>query len=60
MMATLILSLAPQTRVAAAAVTAPRKNLREVGLDIAILLTGADYIKGPEIYRACLIMFNPC
>ena len=51
MIATLILSFAPQTRVAAAAVSAPRKNLREVGLDKDILLTGADYIKRPEVYR---------
>src|SRR3954451_23382898 len=33
-MATLTLSFAPQTRVAAAAVAAPRKNLRVVGLDM--------------------------
>src|ERR1700694_4587818 len=33
--ATLILSFAPQTRIAEAAVAAPRKNLREVGFDIA-------------------------
>jgi hypothetical protein len=37
-MATLILSLAPQTRAAAAAVAAPRKNLREVRLGMAVLL----------------------
>ena len=45
--ATLILSFAPQTRVAAAAVAAPRKNRREVELDMNLreLLYGTQYIK---------------
>ena len=37
-MPTLILSFAPHTRVAAAAVTAPRKNLRVLGSVTAKLL----------------------
>jgi hypothetical protein len=43
--------LAPQTRVAAAAVTAPRKNLRVVELDTDNLLPGADYNRGAGIPR---------
>ena len=45
--ATLILSFAPQTRVAAAAVAAPRKNLREVESDmnLAKLLCRSKYIR---------------
>jgi hypothetical protein len=58
MMATLILSLAPQTRVAAAAVTAPRKNLRVVESDTDTLLTGADYIRGAVVYRGAVALKN--
>src|SRR5439155_10971473 len=52
-MVTLILSLAPQMRVAAAAVAAPRKNLREVGLDI---LTRAPFT--PVLYQATCLCQN--
>jgi hypothetical protein len=57
-MATLILSFAPHTRVAEAAVTAPRKNLRVVGLDTDTLLAAADYIKGPLVYREATPLKN--
>ena len=43
-MATLILSLAPKTRVAAAAVAAPKKNRRDEELD-----TGCSYISVGEM-----------
>src|SRR5437867_1380809 len=43
-MATLSLSLAPQTRVADAAAAAPRKNLRVVGLDTGISFSAHHYI----------------
>src|ERR1035441_1527363 len=44
-MPTLILSFAPQTREAAAAETAPRKNLRVLGSVTAKLLCCGDYIR---------------
>src|ERR1019366_6185339 len=44
-MPTLILSFAPQTREAAAAETAPRKNLRGLGSVTAKLLCCGDYIR---------------
>ena len=46
-MPTLIRSFAPQTRVAAAAVAAPRKNLRDVRSDILMRILSS----APE---------NPC
>src|ERR1035441_3825984 len=44
-MATLILSFAPQTREAAAAVTAPRKNLRVLGSVTLETPCRGDYIR---------------
>src|ERR1035437_4553855 len=56
-MPTLILSFAPQTREAAAAVTAPRKNLRVLGsvttkLLIAVIISGGSPRSAPPERRA--------
>src|SRR5271168_4690324 len=50
-MATLIRSFAPQMRVAAAAVAAPRKNLREVVVDTSDAPFRGHYISWPSRRR---------